>query len=201
MTQRKAKSVAVADLRPHPKNYKQHPEEQLDHLVRSLEENGQYRNVVIAEDDTILAGHGVVLAAQRMGLGKVLAVRMPWSPDDPRALKLLALDNEVARLAPHDDNALADLLREVQAAEIGLLGTGFDDGALDALIAACRPVEPKPPKGPPIPNQGDSVHQVQLTMTRDEAHAFREHVKAVAKRFDATSTTEAVLKALEYAAS
>lgn len=146
---RHPKPVAVAELTPHPRNYKQHPEEQLDHLVRSLEENGQYRNVVIAEDDTILAGHGVVMAAQRMGLGKVLAVRMPWAPDDPRALKLLALDNEVARLAPHDDNALADLLREVQAAEIGLLGTGFDDRALDALIAACAPAK-DPHVGPTL---------------------------------------------------
>ena len=46
-------------LKPHPRNYRDHPQDQIDHLIQSIRENGFYRNVVVANDNTILAGHGV----------------------------------------------------------------------------------------------------------------------------------------------
>ena len=55
-------SVAIETLKAHPKNYKKHPIKQLEHLMKSIEEHGFYRNVIIAKDSTILAGHGVVQA-------------------------------------------------------------------------------------------------------------------------------------------
>ena len=38
--------VAVADLRPHPRNYRTHPIDQVEHLVASLDKHGMYRSVV-----------------------------------------------------------------------------------------------------------------------------------------------------------
>ena len=55
-------TIDIEKLIPHPDNYKEHPDQQLDHIIRSIEDHGFYRNVVIAKDNTILAGHGVVLA-------------------------------------------------------------------------------------------------------------------------------------------
>ncbi len=54
--------VPIAELKPHPRNYKKHPADQLAHLEASLKQYGQFRNVVVARDSTILAGHGVVAA-------------------------------------------------------------------------------------------------------------------------------------------
>jgi hypothetical protein len=70
-----AKLVAVDDLKPHPRNYRIHPEDQLQHIIRSIQEHF-YRNVVAAREGTILAGHGVVIAARKLGLSKVPVVRL-----------------------------------------------------------------------------------------------------------------------------
>jgi DNA modification methylase len=123
--------VQTAALKPHPRNYRGHPERQIEHLKQSIREHGVYRNLVTANDLTVLAGHGMLLALIELNVADVRVVRMPFGPDDPRALKLLAADNELSRLAETDQQALLDLLVETD----NLLGTGFDSDAFDALSA------------------------------------------------------------------
>jgi len=132
--------VAISELHAHPKNYRKHPEEQLAHIEASIRQHGFYRNVVVARDGTILAGHGVVLAAKKAGLTHVSVVRLDVDPDSPAALKLLTGDNEISRLGEIDDRALTDLLAEIKGSDpIGLLGTGFDDSMLAAYVMTTRP--------------------------------------------------------------
>lgn len=129
--------VAIADLKPHPRNDGTHPPAQLDHLKASLTQHGLYRNVVIAEDGTLLAGHGVVQAAQQLGYTHVRAERRPYGPDDPRAIQILLGDNHIARLREQDDRMLAELLQGLAAEDpAALLGTGYDAESLAALVTA-----------------------------------------------------------------
>ena len=61
---------------------------------------------------------------------------MPFGPDDPQALQLLAGDNHIARLRQQDDAVLVELLQDLHAHDpLALLGTGFDEAALEALVA------------------------------------------------------------------
>lgn len=131
-------TVAIDDLTPHPRNYQGHPEDQRDHIAKSLQDHGQYRNVVIARDGTILAGHGVVEAAQSIGWETVDVVRMNLDPDDPAAIKILVGDNEIGRLAEVNDRLLTEHLRFL-AEQDALLGTGFDDSTLATLVFVTRP--------------------------------------------------------------
>ena len=132
--------VALADLRPHPRNYRGHPEDQIEHIMESIREHGVYRNIVVARDHTILAGHGVVEAARRLGLAEIPVRRLPIAPDDPRALKVLTGDNEIEHLGEQDDRALTELLREIKEKDVaGLLGTGFDEMMLANLVFVTRP--------------------------------------------------------------
>lgn len=130
--------VAISSLIPHPRNYRSHPEDQIAHIVASLRQNGYYRNVVVARDGTILAGHGVVQAASSIGMTSVPVVRLPLSPDDSLALKILTGDNEVSHLGEIDDRQLSELLREVSDSDLGLLGTGYDDMMLANLAFVTR---------------------------------------------------------------
>lgn len=133
-------TAALSDLRPHPRNYRVHPDDQLDHLARSITEHGLYRNVVVAQDGTILAGHGVALAAERLGMKTIPVIRLPIEPDSPAALKVLTGDNEIEHLADQDDRLLSEILREIkQEAEAGLLGTGYDEAMLANLVMVTRP--------------------------------------------------------------
>lgn len=131
--------ASIEDLKPHPRNYREHPEDQLAHIAESIKQHGFYRNVVLARDNTILAGHGVVLAAKKLGMKHVPVVRLDVAPEDPRALKVLTSDNEIRNLAAVDDRVLTELLRELVGTDAGLLGTGFDEAQLAALTFVSRP--------------------------------------------------------------
>jgi hypothetical protein len=131
--------VALDDLTPHPRNYRKHPADQIAHLAQSMREHGFYRNVVVARDGTILAGHGVAEAAREAGLTEVPVVRLPIAPDDPRAIKLLVADNEVGHLAEQDDRALTELLKQISEKDAGLIGTGYDEAMLANLLYVTRP--------------------------------------------------------------
>jgi ParB family chromosome partitioning protein len=135
--------VALADVRPHPRNYHLHPEPEIQHLMASLRTHGVYRNVVIARDGTLLAGHGVVEAARRLGLTHLPMKRKDYGADEPRALQLLAGDNEIAREAQKNEEALVALLQELsQDDPLALLGTGFDEATLKALAEQAGLVSP-----------------------------------------------------------
>lgn len=136
----KHEMVTISELTPHPKNYREHSEDQIEHLINSVKEHGFYRNVVIAKDSVILAGHGVVLACKKMGKKKIPVVRLNVPSDDPKALKVLTGDNEIGRLAGINDRALSELLKEIKETDVdGLLGTGYDDQRLAALAFVTRP--------------------------------------------------------------
>ena len=132
--------VPVADLKPHPRNYRIHQTDQLEHIVASLREHGFYRNVVVARDNTILAGHGVVLAASKNGTKTVPVIRLDIDPTSAQALKVLTGDNEISKLAEIDDRVLTEMLKEIKTkGQNGLLGTGFDENMLAALAMVTRP--------------------------------------------------------------
>jgi DNA modification methylase len=129
--------VSIADLHPHPRNDGRHPPDEIAHLRQSIRTHDIYRNVVIANDGTILAGHGVVEAARLEGRTQIAARRLPCGPNDPQAIQLLVGDNHIARLRQQDDQALAALLSDLAAHDADLLlGTGYDQAALDALLDA-----------------------------------------------------------------
>ena len=132
--------VKLKDLKGHPRNYRQHPEDQLEHIITSIKENGFYRNIVIAKDNTILAGHGVAKACKKMKLDKVPVIRLDVDSNHPKALKVLTGDNEIGHLGEIDDRILTDLLKDIKEIDdSGLLGTGFDDQMLANLLFVTRP--------------------------------------------------------------
>lgn len=132
--------IELSRLVPHPNNYRNHTEEQLAHIAHSLETYGFYRNVVVARDYTILAGHGVCEACPRVGITRVPVVKLDLDPHEPKALKVLAGDNEMQRLAEVNDRALTEMLRKVHE-EDSLLGTGFDPMQLANLVFVTRPAD------------------------------------------------------------
>lgn len=124
--------VAVADLRPHPRNPNTG---NVEAIQASIEENGFY-GAVIAQRSTghILVGHHRYQAAVQSGAQQVPVI---WvDVDDTRALKILLADNRTAELATRDEEALAQLLQELAADDpAGLIGTGYDADDLDTLLA------------------------------------------------------------------
>lgn len=172
---REAVMTPVEELTPHPQNYRHHPQDQIDHIIKSIDEHGFYRNVVVANDNTILAGHGVVQAAEQLGMNEIPVVKLKVKPDSTKALKLLAADNYIQHRSLDDDRKLTELLKQVSQDD-DLLGTGFDDAALAAYVMISRPIEE-------IENLDAALEWSELGMPEftgiDEIDEFRNEVKAV----------------------
>jgi DNA modification methylase len=114
----------IAALRPHPRNYRRHPERQLAILRESLRVHGQQKPVVITPDGTILAGHGLVEAARAEGWNEIAC----HVYDGPYPEAFLAIDNRASDLAEDDEEALAALLRNLEAQDqLTAAGWGQDD--------------------------------------------------------------------------
>tara|TARA_R100000734_G_C3272187_1_gene67914 strand:+ start:190 stop:717 length:528 start_codon:yes stop_codon:yes gene_type:complete len=130
--------VDINLIKPHPKNYKKHPQDQLEHICKSIRENGIYRNILIANDNIILAGHGVYEACKRMGFTKVPTLKINLNSSDPKAMKLLVSDNEIGHLAEIDQISLSETLKSIMDNNT-LLGTGYDEMMLSNLLFTTRP--------------------------------------------------------------
>ncbi len=132
--------VALEKLKAHPRNYREHPDDQIEHIIESIKANGVYRNIVCANDYTVLAGHGVMKACRKMGLKEVPVIRLEFGPDDVRAMKVVTGDNEIGHLGEINDRLLTEILKEIKEQdERGLLGTGYDEKMLASLLFVTRP--------------------------------------------------------------
>jgi hypothetical protein len=137
-TNLQVETVPIADLAPHPRNYRAHPDAQIEHLQASLRDYGFARNIVVSSDNVILAGHGIVEAAKRNGYTEVPVNRLGIAGDDPKAQKFLVLENEVWRQSDDNDRMLTELLKDIND-DLGLEGTGFDESMLANLLFVTRP--------------------------------------------------------------
>jgi len=129
----KLQHVDPHELTPHPDNYRKHPADQIDHIKASLRELGQYKNVVIRPDGTILAGHGVVQAACELGMDRLAVYVFEGGEAEERLL--MVADNEVSRIAEDDEARLHTLLQELASDFGDLVGTGWSEAEHEARLA------------------------------------------------------------------
>jgi DNA modification methylase len=130
----------VADLVPYARNARQHPAEQIDQIAASMARFGFTIPMLVAEDGTIIAGHGRLMAAAQLGLSEVpVMVARGWSEEDQRLYALA--DNRLAEIAEWDPEMLRleieDLRTDFGIEDFGLIGFSADDLAdilPDALV-------------------------------------------------------------------
>ena len=134
------KNLRISELKPHPRNYRVHNDEQLEHLKSSIEQFGFYRNIAVSADGFILAGHGIVEALTELGREVVPCRQMIFNHDEPKALKLLTADNELGHFANVDDRILLDIISEIDKLD-DLLGTGFNQERLAEELVRTRTEE------------------------------------------------------------
>lgn len=130
--------VDIASLRDHEKNYRRHPDQQLDRLAKSLDRFSQYRSIVVQDRGLgqyrIVAGHGLVEAARRNKMISIRADILPEDLDEETITGILVVDNLTSAMAEDDTLLLAQLLQDQQDAGFALESVGFSDEALEALL-------------------------------------------------------------------
>lgn len=115
----------VADLIPYARNSRTHSEAQIAQIAASIKEWGWTTPVLICEDGGIIAGHGRVMAAQKLGIEEVpCMIAEGWSEAQKRAYVIA--DNRLPELAGWDQEMLALELGELGELDFDLSLTGFD---------------------------------------------------------------------------
>jgi DNA modification methylase len=122
------------DLIPYARNSRTHSPEQVAAVAASIRQFGFTNPVLIDGNNTIIAGHGRVMAAQSLGLPAVPCIRLGHLSDAQRRAYVIA-DNKLAELAGWDMATLAREVEDLMEAEfdVGLLGFGSDE--LEELLA------------------------------------------------------------------
>ncbi len=143
-------SRLISELKPHPRNYNNHSDRQVDDLALSLKRFGQ-RKPIVTWRNMIVAGHGLTMAAQMAGWTSILTMPIPDDWDEATVLAYLAADNELARQADPDLAQLAAIAKELEGIdeELAKLAAGGDD-ALKALMATIEDEKPNGDTGPQI---------------------------------------------------
>ena len=129
--------------KPNPKNAKRHPRAQLKQIARSICEFGNLVPIIVDNDDTVLAGHGRLQAAQSIGLAEIPVLRVEHLTAVQKAAFAIA-DNKLTENAEWDPQQLAQTL-QIIAADISLEVdiTGFAMAEIDLLLIHKRLIPPK----------------------------------------------------------
>ena len=135
---------SVVALVPDARNARTHNEDQVAALAGVIRTYGWTAPVLIGPDDGIIAGHGRVLAARKLGLTQVPCIVLPHLTADERRAYLLA-DNRMAELAGWDDAMLkAELMAlDKQGLDVTSIGWSDDDVAALEKLTATAAAEPK----------------------------------------------------------
>ena len=121
-------------LVPYARNARTHSEEQVAQIAASIVEFGFTNPILAGSDGVIVAGHGRLAAAQKLGLDTVPVVVLDHlTPTQRRAL--IIADNRIAENAGWDDAMLRIELQSLQEDGFNLDITGFDADALAELMA------------------------------------------------------------------
>lgn len=119
----KIETLKIKDLKTYEKNARVHPQKQIDLLAKNIVKFGFTTPVLIDKNNEIIAGHGRILAMQKLGKDEVPCVRMEkLSEEEVKALRLA--DNQLAQMAEWDMGLAVEELKGLSDEMVEL--TGFD---------------------------------------------------------------------------
>jgi DNA modification methylase len=127
--------LALDALIPYARNSRTHSDEQVAQVAASIREFGFTNPVLIDGEGGIIAGHGRVMAARKLGLADVPCIRLAHLTEAQKRAYIIA-DNKLALNAGWDEHMLALEFKELGDLGFDLELTGFGLGDIDELLAA-----------------------------------------------------------------
>ncbi len=124
----------INELIPYAKNARTHSDSQVAQIAASIREFGWMNPVLIDAENNIIAGHGRVLAARKLGLDEVPCVLHNHLTEAQRKAYILA-DNKMALNAGWDEIALRDELLSLESMGFDLDAVGFSEEELSSVLS------------------------------------------------------------------
>lgn len=144
----------VADLIPYANNSRTHSDEQVTQVAASIKEFGFTNPVLIDEKNGIIAGHGRLMAAKKLGLEQVPTITLEGLTDAQRKAYVIA-DNKLALNSGWDNELLSLEIEQLKELDFDIDLLGFDEDELADLLPEIEELPdgdedevPEPPEEP-----------------------------------------------------
>lgn len=148
---------ALADLTPYKQNARTHSKEQVAQIADSIKRFGFTNPILLDGESGIIAGHGRLMAAQKMGLAEVPTIELAGLSDADKRAYILA-DNKLALSAGWDADMLKLEFAELSELGVDLSITGFSEDEIAKLMGAKAGLtdpDEVPESAPPRTELGD----------------------------------------------
>jgi ParB-like chromosome segregation protein Spo0J len=127
--------LALDALIPYARNSRTHSDEQVAQVAASIREFGFTNPVLIDGEGGIIAGHGRVMAARKLGLADVPCIRLAHLTEAQKRAYIIA-DNKLALNAGWDEQMLALELRDLADIGFDTMLTGYSNDEIEKLVSA-----------------------------------------------------------------
>lgn len=176
----------ITSLRPYARNARTHSKKQIQQIAVSISRFGFTNPVLVSDNGQIIAGHGRVEAAKRLGWSTVPTLALSHLSEAERRAYVLA-DNKLALNAGWDKEMLAIELQGLIELDFEVELTGFSLAEVDLVLDEASDADPGTPdapedvvptrSGPPVSRHGDlwalGRHRLLCGDTRNAADLNR----------------------------
>ena len=142
----------VQDLIPYVNNSRTHSEEQVNQICASINEFGFTNPLLIDEKDSIIAGHGRLLASKKLGMEEVPCIVLEGLTEAQKKAYIIA-DNKMALNAGWDEELLKIELENLKELDFDLELTGFNVDELDDILGIEQEQEIVEDEVPDVPEE------------------------------------------------
>lgn len=159
---------SLKEISADARNPRQHSSRQITKIARSIETFGFNVPILIDRNGQVVAGHGRLLAAQKLGWEEVPTIALEHL-SEAQAKAYRIADNRLTEISEWDDRLLAEQLKELSLVDLdfSLEAIGFEMGEIDFRIESLDvsggpngekdPADdlPEVPAGDPVTKVGD----------------------------------------------
>lgn len=125
--------IEVSKLIPYINNARTHSESQINQIAASIKEFGFRNPILVDGENGIIAGHGRVMAAKKLGLTIIPYIDCSDLTEAQKKAYIIA-DNKIALNAGWDEELLKLELEDIEVSDIDMELLGFSDEELKRLI-------------------------------------------------------------------
>jgi DNA modification methylase len=142
----------LGELIPYARNPRTHSDAQVAQIAASIRHFGWTNPVLVDGESGIIAGHGRVMAARKLGLERVPVIELAHMSEAQKRAYVLA-DNQLALNAGWDDELLRLELADLSELGFDLGLVGFGDGELERLLTGSKEGLTEDDEAPALPEQ------------------------------------------------
>ncbi|WP_066018758.1 ParB/Srx family N-terminal domain-containing protein [Endozoicomonas atrinae] len=155
----------VADLIPYINNSRIHSDDQVLQICSSIKEFGFTNPVLIDEENGVIAGHGRIMAAKKLGMDKVPCIILAGLSEAQKKAYVIT-DNQLSLTSSWNMETLALEVEALQAEDFDLNILGFSDEEMNNLVISFDADEVPPPEL--ASGEKDTLRQCTFTLTDEQ---------------------------------